>query len=149
MPTLDHSPAEVIARLLVERGLGTDPDVYGTWPIYDSSEPDLPDQLVTVLDIAGSDDGVDMTSGDHWEHYGVRVFIRARTFSVGYPKAQAIAAQLDGEDGDDAVVDVGSKRYHVKSVHRITEVIPLGKETTVSRRDRFQMDARITIRVLV
>jgi hypothetical protein len=72
----------VIQQVLIELGLGTDPDTDPgeAWPVYSGSEPggqDAPDNCLTVYDTDPKPDGRSMLDGETWQHYGLQIRIFA------------------------------------------------------------------------
>ena len=146
--TLLHSPADVTRHLLISLGLGTDPDDGGAWPVYATSEPDLPDNALTIYDTVGTSDGRSMIDGELYQHYGIQVKIRAATHSGGgYGKADAIRTAL-AETVYDETVHVGDSTYLVHCYSRIGEVLTLGKETPTSKRSLFSINAIVALKQL-
>lgn len=139
--TFPHSPADVIRHLLVAKGCGTLPSDGGDWPIYVASEPDGPDNCVTVYDTQGQDDGRSMHTGELWNHNGFQVRVRARDHSsAGWPKADEIQTVMAEEVYQDYVT-IGDETYFVHAVTRIGDPIPLGKETPSSKRNLYTINA--------
>ena len=130
---LTHSPADVIAKLLVDLGLGSDveADVVGQWPVSVASEPPSPDNALTVYNTAGRLQGRIQFNGDHDVAYGFTVRVRAVTSDVGFVKATALAAGLDSVVR--RVVTREGFSYLVHSISRTTPVVPGGREGTSSR----------------
>lgn len=142
-----HSPADVMSRLLVLLGVGTDPDAepLGAWPVYCDTEPALPDNLLRVRDTSAQDDGRTQTDGERQEHPGFQVTVRSQTFPAGAAKANAVAIALDGQYQD--VVTVGASSYEVHSVSRRGGVLYLGQEKTASRRYLFTINGVFVVRM--
>ena len=144
--SLDHSPAEVVRRLLIQEGLGSDPaDPPGTWPVYANGEPDTPDSAITVYNTQGRDGGRTMTDGERQEHHGVQVRIRAAAFNTGFSKARAIAVSMD-EDIVQEFITIGSASYKVWSISRSSDVLFLGNDTPTSKRKLFTINALVSLR---
>jgi len=128
---LTHSPADIIRQLLIDLSLGT---ASGTWPVYVSQEPDLPDNVITTFDTAGIHDGRHMPGGEVQEHNGVQIRVRSANHAAGYTKAQTIAATLDTSVKLTAVT-ANSVDYQVISISRRGSVIALSKNVPTSNRD--------------
>lgn len=144
---LTHTPADIIRKLLVDLGLGTEPSVNQTWPAFSSNEPDLPDNIITVYDTAGSSDGR-VIGGATLDHYGFQVKIRSTTHDVGWTKADAIryAMQRTVYQRD---VTLSGKTYRISCISKIGQVLHLGKEESlaaVSKRNAFTINAQVAIR---
>ena len=143
--TLLHSPAHIVQRLIVSLGLGTLPSAAGSWPVYATAEPQDPDNVITVYDTAGQSDGRSMIDGELFEHNGIQVRVRATTHEVGWPKADAIQTGLALSVYDETVTIDGTA-YLIHSINRIGQVIPIGKETPLSKRSVFTINALALIR---
>lgn len=133
--TLLHSPAQIVAQLLVDLSLGNAPNVGGsqpTWPVFVDNEPNSPNDLITVTDTLGISFAKD-AFGDRNEHHGVQVKVRGGTHGAGWPKARAIAIAFDGIV-EPAIVTVGGTDYCVGMVRRTGDVLRLGPEPNSTRR---------------
>jgi hypothetical protein len=131
-----HSPGDIVGRLLVQRGLGTDA---GTWPVFVGSEPTDPDNCITLYDTQGSDHGRDMPTGKTRGHAGFQIRIRATTHAIGWTKAEAIQASLEAVYQE--TVHVDAEEYLVHAVVRIGDVLSLGKDAPNSGRNAFTLNA--------
>lgn len=141
--TLSHSPAKVVRELLILAGFGTDA---GQWPIKVNGEPDLPDNCLTVYDVAGRDDGY-VAFGERQTWHGIQVRIRSSNPEAGYAKANDIAIYLD-TPVIDAQVTIASAVYLVRSFNRTSDVLPLGRDAPNSNRRVFTIDALAMLTML-
>lgn len=144
MGPLAHSPADILATLLVRLGLGG--AVGEAWPVYVSSEPASPDNVLTVYDTAGRSFDSSMVTGRRWALHGFQVRVRSATPAPGYVKACAVAVALD-EQINAAGVTLEGVTYCVADVDRTTDVIPLGKEPE-SKRSLFTVNGLALLRML-
>lgn len=143
-----HSPGDITRWLLIGLGLGADPEESTVWPIFATSEPDAPDNCLTLYDTTGSDDGSSMIDGELYTHHGVQVRIRAATHSGGgYAKASAIRHAL-AELVHDETVHVGATTYLVQCYARIGEVLTLGKDAPNSKRSLFTLNATVSLKLI-
>jgi hypothetical protein len=140
---LAHSPADIVRRLLIRLGVGTDPDDAQPWPVYASGEPSSPDSAITVYDTIGRQNGRIQTSGMQHEYHGVQVRVRAAAHTAGFAKARSIAVALD-EDVYLTNVYIGAASYLVHSMMRTGDVIALGKSD--SKRSIFTINALASLR---
>lgn len=138
--SLSHSPADVIRRLLIALGAGSDPDaaVLGVWPVYVDLEPPAPDNVLTVYDTTPRVHGRTHPVGTTQLHYGVQVRIRATTTAVGWTKGNAITEVFDGMYQDP--ITVGGTLYHVHAVHH-SGIIRVGKDSPTTKRSLFTINA--------
>lgn len=144
---LAHSPADIIRYALINASGGTLPTNNGSWPIYCNSEPDSPDNCITIYDTEGRQHGRSMIDGERQEHYGVQVRVRAADPPTGFTKAQDLALLLD-KTIINANVSISSTNYIVYTVSRSGNVISLGYDTPLSKRRLFTMNATISLRQL-
>lgn len=126
---LNHSPAKITRELLIQLGLGSDG---GTWPVYATSEPDTPDNAITVYNAAGRVQGTTNTDGEVQESHGVQVRVRSALEEAGYAKARAVAVALDAVDRD--LVTIAGSQYDVQLFDRSGDVLSLGKDPSSSRK---------------
>ena len=146
---LVHSPADIVAQLLIDLGLGTDPTTNGTWPIYVGREPTIPDNCITVYDTAGVDDGRSMIDGETWNHYGFQVRVRSVDHRTGWVKADTISSTMAMNvlRTSTTITDSdGTKtNYRIQCIARIGDTLKLGKEVPTSKRDIFTVNATMTL----
>ena len=137
---LNHSPKFVIRQLLVDLGLGTDPSLDSSWPIYDTSEPDSPDNCITIYGSTGFEGGRLQYSGQVLISYGIQVRVRSLDPEVGWLKIHEIARAID-ESIYQETVTLDSSTYFVQSLSRTGDVIELGKDFQSSERYLFTVNA--------
>lgn len=144
---MTDSPADVVRWILVALGVGTDPELGSAWPVYCSSEPDRPDNSITVYDTDGTDNGRTMVDGKLQRLFGFQVRVRSDSHGTGWTKADAIQTAL-AESVYQETVTVNGRSYLVHAVSRIGDVLPLGKESPTSKRSLFTLNAGVTVRPL-
>lgn len=130
--TLSHSPADIVRYLLVQLGQGTLPSSNDAWPVFVSSEPNLPDQAVTVYDTAGHYDGRNMRGGEKYEFHGVQIRVRGVNHQDAFQKANGLAVALD-VSVNRSKVPIGVNRYMVYDVSRTSGPLNLGNEENTNR----------------
>lgn len=150
--TLTHSPADVLRWLLIAKGVGSDPTIQplGNWPIYAADEPDgigVPDNVITVYDTDGTDEGRIMIDGEPQGHNGFQVRVRASDHKTGYAKIDEVWTVLGKEIYDDAVILDGIV-YLVHSANKIGDPIPLGKEVGETKRRLFVLNAVLSLKTI-
>lgn len=139
-----NSPADIVRNLLITLGLGANPPS-SSWPIYHKSEPDTPDNVITVFDTEGRNDGRMNPTLQRMYHHGIQIRVRSGTHNPGYIKANAIAIAID-ENVYRETVTIAGVAYCVHCIIRTSDVIPLGKETPISKRDLFVINAILAVR---
>lgn len=144
MPSLSHSPADVLRSLLVDLSLTSYPPS-DDWPAHLVIEPNAPDDVVTLTDTTGRKLARRMTDSLVSEYPGVQVRVRSSDHSTGWTKAKAIEVALD-ESVSDRLVSVGSSSYLVHSVMRPANVIVNGKETLRTSRSVFTLNVLLDLK---
>ena len=155
---LYHSPARIVAELLISAGFGIDgQDVVGdapagSWPIYIGREPDRPDDIIKVSNTVGRSFGDTMVSKIHHENPGIQIMIRARNEERGYLKSRAIATFIDQVNNNLVTItreESGSAEitYSLHAINRESNVFALGFDTPMSKRQLFAVNATCTIRL--
>jgi hypothetical protein len=146
--TLLDSPAMVMQQAIINASLGTLPTVPQAqttpWPVYCSLEPDAPDNVVTVYDQAGQDDGREMIIGDRVIHYGIMVKFRAVDHPTGFPVAQAMADWIDRRINQ-MLVATNAATYVIWNMSRKTDVVMLGRDVPRTQRSLFSISATAAI----
>lgn len=141
---LTHSPADILRWALIGLGLGLTPSTT-PWPIYASSEPDIPDNCITTYDSIGNDDGRLMIDGSLQQHQGVQIRIRSVDHATGWRRA-ALARSMLAQQIYDTLVTINSSSYIIHSINRISNILALGKEIPTSKRSIFVINAVISVK---
>jgi hypothetical protein len=126
---LAHTPARVLAQVLIDLGLATNPEAatLGPWPVYAGKEPDEPDDAMTIYDTAGRDQGRVNPDSTRLELYGVQVRVRSAVRQDSYVQSWAVAAALDALYWRTVVVEVES--YLLRNVARAGPPAVLGTDS--------------------
>jgi len=135
--SLNHSPAQIIAQLLIDLSVGTDPASETTWPVYNTSLPDSTssDNAICVYDTTGEMDSRMMIGGEWEERYGINIRIRSSDHVAGVAKMNALAVALDTQVQNAAVaMTTPTSVYAVQSVSRRSGPFDNGPEPTSGRR---------------
>ena len=142
-----HSPAKVIQQMLIQMWQCGNPE--GTpipqWPAYAGNEPDKPDDVVTVYNTQGTDDGRLMESGELMEHPGVTIRVRTGDEATGEMKALDMAWNLDQVKRREVVVVEGSvsATYLMQNVRRTGGIVPY--PLVSSRRRAWNINCLLTL----
>ncbi len=127
-----HSPADILARLLVTLGQGVATGSGAPWQVQAHTEPSSPDDTITVYDELGIIDARSMLDGEYMEHEGFQVRVRATDSKIGFKRARAIADVL-AKHVYDAVVAIDTSTYRVYNCCLKGNVIPLGRQPGTKR----------------
>lgn len=125
--TLNHSPADIIRELLIDLSMGTDPVPINTWPVYEGTLPDTPDNAICVYNTEGRQFGKSQIDGEVFEHYGIQVLVRSMVETTGFVKAQAVKDAFN-KSVKRTSVTIGSSIYLVHGVHTQGNVRRAGRE---------------------
>ena len=125
---LQHRPQQVLAAVLVARGLGGDPAALATalapnapalsntyWPVCWSNEPDRPDNAITVLANVPQLDAKTAPDAGLVQHFSLTVRVRGQTDDLVGQKAEDVAYDLNTGLYDQKIVIDGTE-YSVPSV---------------------------------
>lgn len=134
---MNHAVGDIIRYMLIGLGAGTEPEATTapdsrTWPIYYPTEPERPDNCITVQTTQGVSTGRRMVDGKVTRQLGFQIRIRGRDDLVGYAKAKAILQLLE-ESVRLTEVAISGTSYTVQCVVGIGDIIPLGTEPNGSR----------------
>lgn len=139
-----NTAAEVMRQLLIDIGQGNDGGT--SWPVFDSNEPNAPDNVITCYDTQGIDDGRSNLDGTLWAHLGVQIRVRSMGVAVGRTKANAVRKALS--EAIRRTVWIGTAQYWVSNVARIGQVLALGKEKPDSNRNIFTLNVLLPLEVI-
>ena len=151
---LPHTVADIIRWLLITIGQGTDPNDNDTpelriWPVHAKSEPDSPDDCITVYSTSGTLDGQSPHDSSLWDRHGWQVRVRGRTHHSGYQKANNIRNTLAAVYWQTITVqDPGGTietDYRVERVNIDGQVNDLNREQPTSGRYVFTINGVATI----
>jgi len=139
---MNHSPAQIVVQLMINKSLGT---LYSTgkdWPIYYGSMPTEPDNVLTVYDTFPKMDGRIQATGEVVTHPGVMIRIRNTKYNPGWKKGDDIALAFDNIRNENVVLE--GRTYRIASISRSAGVIPLGQEQGKTRMV-FTLNCTITV----
>lgn len=140
---MNHSPAHITSRLLIEKGVGVLPPDVSSWPVYTNREPSAPDNVISTYTTVGTDQGRTNVDGELQSFYGIQVRVRAVDDQVGWVKSDEIRRVLSQEVRNH-VITISGSRYLIACYSRIGSIIPLGNEPT-SKRVLFTINAQASI----
>lgn len=152
MPILDgqltHSPADVVAQVMIDLGLasgmGADGRPEGVWPVTVDTELNLPDDTVAVTNTEGILNGRIQITGERPEHFGFQVKVRSSLPTTGWNKANLMAVALDQQMSYNNVT-LDSSTYEVQAVTRMGGVLAVGRELASTKRFLYTINAVVVI----
>jgi len=142
--SLTHPPAEIIGQLLVDLSVGTN-TLSADWAVFIESEPDTPDESITVFDTANTYQGTIQISGETQEFHGIQVRVRGGRYSTAWAIVNDVAVKMDTQVKRD-IVTLSSSTYNVHGAHRTSGPIHLGRESPQSKREIFTLNYLVSIR---
>ena len=148
--SLIHDQAQIVAQLIQNLGLGSDPLArpLEAWPVYSYQEPSSPDSVITVYTTTGRREGRTQPDGESQQHHGFQVRVRDARPDLGSTKANAIATAFDRDVYQEGVT-ISSSQYLVHSISNTTDVLSLGIESPTSSRFIFTLNAIVAVRQTV
>jgi hypothetical protein len=144
MGQLNHSPSDILRRVLVALSDGTLPSAKAAWPIHSNGMVNKPDSQISVNDTQGRTQGRTMTDGEVITFPGVQIMIRAAKPHTAFTKAGNIVQTLD-EDINRTSVTIDSNEYQIQAVTRTSDPIFLGEEDG-SNRHLYAINAIMSVR---
>lgn len=145
--TVLHSPAGITAQLVRDLSLGTDPADSLAWPVFVGSEPDTPDNCITVYDTPGRTEGRIQVTGEIPKKHGIQVRVRGSGFTVAEDKIYAIQQAFEETVRRDVVL-YRSNNYIVHAITNSSPVSNLGRATGSSRRFIYTLNSIVTVHQL-
>lgn len=145
---LDDGAATIATTLLIDLGIGTSATASEAWPVFISSEPEKPDNCITVLDTPGEDQGRYMMGGKRVERKGFQFVVRAKDYETGWLKAHALAVLLD-EEIQNTTVTIGATDYNIAAFKRTSQVLHVGRDKPASGREIFTINATASINQVI
>jgi hypothetical protein len=138
-----HSPADIVSRGLIALGVGNDPGILGqfeqsgtgtdiqvsrtVWPVFVGSEPEEPDNVLTVYDTVGTHDGKEMFGGETYRHHGIQVRARGRNYADCYARLNR-AQTLMSETAYRNQVVIDNATYLIESFSRLQGITFIPKK---------------------
>lgn len=142
---LTHSPARVIAQLVIDLGYGVAPDPRGpsAWSVYYGGLPDMPDEAMGVRLTTGLDDGTTQWDGVLQTWYGIQIRLRANDEDAGWDRVNPLATELHALTNRGVTVD--GVAYLVSDTRLAREPESLGKAEQTSSRNLFAINLLASI----
>jgi len=137
------SPAAIVRQLLIDRGIGSDIDTSLSWPVQVGMEPEQPDDVITVYDVAGPNEQV--MQGRLIGPADLQIRVRSSKRKLGFSKCIDIATELS-QRVLNQLVNVDGNQYLVVCVSEIASPNPLGKAD--SQRTVHTMSCTVSVRSL-
>jgi len=131
-----HTPAEIIAKMLVDLGMADYPENDGLtgWVVFPTKMPELPEQVIAVIDTVGRLHRRMHVTGVIGEHYGIQFLVRGANAPVtSYKKCKELMHFLDTEVNRETVVLTDEDTeyeytYRVNAVTRTSVTFPAGRD---------------------
>lgn len=138
---LKYTPAQIIAALLREKQVGTDPTRKGPWPVFATALPDTPDAAISVRNNATPTKGRIQRTGESIYQPGINVRVRDTRNDAAQAKAYEIAKLF--ESLKRYRITVYDKVYRIDGIHLSTSPVDTGQDPL--RRHVFSTDYITTI----
>lgn len=144
---LEHSPAYVLMRLMIDLGFGSNPLDQVDWPITVGQEPDKPDNCITFYNTSGELGGRSAVDGEFSQRPGIQIRVRSQTAVVGWTKIQDLQLAMD-QNVRQTEFFIDSTQYKVWMLSRKGTIFHLGTEIGASKRHIFTLNYVISLRKL-
>lgn len=139
---MTHSQAEIVQQALRDLGFGTTPNAV-PWPVFCMKEPATPDNCVTTYNTQGTSDGRAMIDGELLDHLGIQIRVRGTDVPTVRAKLQAARTLIAGVYHQ--TVHVGSSAYFLRNFASIGQILYLGDESPVSKRQIGTLNATLAV----
>lgn len=146
-----YSPADITARLLVDAGVGVTGGTVGDWPIFTADEASDPDNVITVYDRDAPNQGRTMPDSEVQGQSGLQIRVRATDHLTGWAKCDEIFSLLSSVYDTRVQIQLhpsGSKNFNVHNYCGISNIIPIGKDVSNTRRRLFTINCTVSMRLL-
>lgn len=145
--TLKYTPAYIVSRLFIAKGLGTELTAGQSWPIAIGAEPASPDNTITLYSTVGVVDARSHIDGRMFEKFGLQVRIRASNEKLGWQRANKVITSMS-QDVRNVEVEVEGTHYLIGCFSRISPIDNQGKADPNSSRNLLFINALVTIKQL-
>lgn len=140
---LKHPVDAIVAKVLwANRAIGSDPAPWaayiygkgtkptGAWPVFEGSEPDQPDDVITVYETTPLVHARIQVTGEEQQHRGFTIRVRGRDKNQVRQKAEDVSHDLLRNFLDQTVtLTTPTQQYLIPSVAQ-ARVVPFGKMTS-------------------
>ncbi len=144
---LNHSPATIIAKWLIDSGNATDVTKCRPWPVVTSSPPSEPDSVITCKDTQGKLGGRLQDNGETITYFGLCIRVRCVDYTEGWNKASNLFSNLSPLTMVTVAMPkigaVPATSYKIHCIKHVSGIAHLGQDA--KQRNDFIFDSRITI----
>lgn len=137
-----NSPADIIAKYLIDVGVVTAPTADTDNPIFVGQLASDPNTAIGTFDGKSKTDGR-LMAGTTIFHPAVQIITRAKNYRVAWDLANTIKTKI--EEIKDVDVSLEGNDYIIRSAQFTTDILPLGTETDKNRRQLMSINFKITL----
>lgn len=138
---LPASPANIIRQFLIEEGIGQSHSKKD-WVVYTASEPDDPDNAITIYNTRGTLDGRIHETGEVVQHYGFQTKIRGKDDETASAKGREIYTAYNQLLR--RLITVNSVAIRLQAITLKSPLMPMGQQVK-GRRILYVVNAIVTI----
>lgn len=148
MARLTHSAARVLRQAIVDMSLGVNPSNATTsWQVSAPKELDTPDNVITIGNTSGIQEGTQQATGKLYEGFGIQVRVRATDHDTGWLKANAIGTAL-AEQLYQRTVVVDGTTYCIHCFNQTGGILETGDDIPNSKRQLFFLNGILKVNQL-
>lgn len=121
---LEHDISDIIGRLIVSLGHGSEPTNKQPWPVFSVSQPDKVDSMICVFSTTGRVQDSYLLDGTTQEQYGFQIKVRSESIAKTRKKIADIVRDVDKVVRRQVLVD--SSTYTVHACTRSSSILYIG-----------------------
>ena len=139
---IPDSPAAILRTYFLDKRIVSDQPGTRNFPVYLSTEPEEPENCITIYDQGLLEDGR-LMEGELIEHPECSIRIRSKSYSEGWTQLNTIAKTI--EDTVWKILSIKSRRYRIQSITLVNRQ-SIGRDA--NDRSIFTGTVRMTINYL-
>lgn len=139
---MKYTPSQVVAQLLRDLSIATDPKVGGKWPSVAMGMPDDPNELIAITNNSTPSQGRIQRSGETITKPGIQVRVRSDNANNAQEVMSAIYNAFDGLKRRGVIVK--EMRYLILAIHNQHSPVDTGKDER--KRNVFSLNCLMSVR---
>ena len=119
----NHTPAEILRKVLIDAGEVSLPSQNDVWPMFVSGLDSSPNDALAIYDTVGTEDGSIQPTGETKRHPGWQVRCRSVDYRTAYRKLAKIANFFDTLA--QVALTLDADQYTLHSVYQSSNIVHL------------------------